>query len=168
MTDDPQPNDLNVFDEIEHGSGDYTDIELLDQAQLNAQALLLATVEILHGHPAVLEAWRDGLAEIFMRGWDAERDWSASAILDALLTNYRSFGAVVVDHDPGSDHPTARIGALPDPALVQDLRLDPGHIHELLKIGKALAGQLGGELDWMTEPATSEVILTVRLREASS
>jgi hypothetical protein len=163
MTDDPQQFDRRLIDEIEHGSGDYTDVELLDQAQLNAQAMLLGTVEILNGHPNVLATWRQGLAEIFARGWDAERDWSANEILDALLTNYRSFGALVIEHDEAADPPTARLVDLPDPELVHGLQLDPAYIEELMKIGAMLTRHLGGVLDWTIEPDTGEILLTVRL-----
>lgn len=168
MTDVPPSNSREFIDEIEHGSGDYTDVELLDQAQLNAQALLLGTVDILRDNPAALESWRDGLAAIFIRGWDAEREWSANEILDALLTNYRSFGAVVVDHVADSDDPSATMSGLPDTVLVEELRLDPEHIQQLLMIGKAIAGSLGGVLAWTIEPGTGDIALTVRLPEVSS
>lgn len=163
MTDDPQQHDRELIDEIEHGSGDYTDVELLDQAQLNAQAMLLGTVDLLKAHPHVLAFWREGLAEIFMRAWDTEREWSANAILDALLTNYRSFGALVIEHDDAVDPPTARIAELPDPELAQALDLDPAHIQELLLIGAALTRHLGGRLDWTIEPDAGEIQLTVSL-----
>ncbi len=168
MTDDPLQNERELIDEIEHGSGDYSDLELLDQAQLNAQAMFLGSVDILSEHPDNLRMWRDGLAEIFMRGWDTGREWSANAILDALLTNYRSFGALVIEHTEDGDSPTARIANLPDPILVESLQLDPGHIRELLLIGSALADHLGGVLDWSIEPDTGDILLTVRPGEATT
>lgn len=167
MTDEPQQNGRELMDEIEHGSGDYTEAELLDQAQLNAQAMVLGTVEILREFPDILDAWRKGLAEIFMRGWDTGRDWSANAILDALLTNYRSFGALVIEHDGAAVPPTARIAGLPDPTLVEGLQVDPENIRELLIIGASLAGHLGGVLDWTIEPG-GDILLGVRSREEAT
>lgn len=161
MADEPQRFERELVDEIDHGAQDYTDVELLEQAQLNAQAMLLGTVEILQGNPDVLTSWREGIASIFMRGWDTERDWSANAILDALLTNYRSFGARVIEQDDVVDPPTARLAGLPDPVLVNGLQLDPAHIQELLMIGAALAGHLGGVLDWTVEPDSGDIVLTV-------
>lgn len=161
MNDDPPSDDRELIDEIEHGSGEYTDAELLDQAQLNAQAMLLGTVSLLRKHPDMLGAWRQGLADIFIRAWDAERAWSAAAILDALLTNYRSFGATVVDHDAGEVSATATISALPDALLVEELELDPADISELLEIGAAIAGHLGGALDWTIDPDTGDIVLRV-------
>lgn len=165
MTDDPLQNDRELIDEIEHGSGDYTASELLDQAQLNAQAMVLGTVDILRQHPNILQAWRKGLAEIFMRGWDTGREWSSNAILDALLTNYRSFGALVIEHAEDADPPTARIASLPDAMLVESLQLDPEHIRELLMIGAALTDHLGGVLDWTIESKTGDILLSVQSRE---
>ncbi len=162
MTDDAPQFDREMVDEIEHGSGDYTDEELLDQSQLNAQAMLLGTVELLNAHPEVLAAWRQGLAGIFLRGWDVDREWTANEILDALLTNYRSFGALVIEHDAAADPPTARIAGLPDAELTEALRLDPGHVRELLSIGAALARHLGGQLDWTIESDSGDITLTVR------
>ncbi len=162
MTDDAPQYDREIVDEIEHGSGNYTDEELLDQSQLNAQAMLLGTVEILNAHPDVLATWREGLAGIFLRGWDVEREWSANEILDALLTNYRSFGALVIEHDDGADPPTARLADLPDAELAGALELDPGHIRELLNIGAELARHLGGQLDWTIEADSGDITLTVR------
>lgn len=168
MTDDPLQNDRELIDEIEHGSADYTDLELLDQAQLNAQAMVLGTVDILRQHPDTLRAWREGLAEIFMRGWDTGREWSANAILDALLTNYRSFGALVIEHAEDAGPPTARIAGLPDPMLVESLQLDPEFIRELLIIGAVLTDNLGGVLDWSIEPDTGDILLGVRMRERTT
>lgn len=168
MTEESQQQDRELVDEIEHGSGDYTDLELLDQAQLNAQAMVLGTVDILRLHPDILDAWRDGLSDIFARSWDTGQDWSAHAILDALLTNYRSFGALVVEHAEPEEPPTARIAGLPDPALVESLQLDPDHIRQLLMIGSSLVDRLGGVLDWSVEPDTGDILLGVRLREAQT
>lgn len=168
MTDDSPPQGRELIDEIEHGSEDYTDTELLDQAQLNAQAMVLGTVEFLSEHPPILEAWRAGLAEIFLRGWDTTRDWSANAILDALLTNYRSFGAVVIEHQQAVDHSHARIAGLPDPMLVESLQLDAQHIQELPRIGATIADRLGGVLDWTLEPESGDILLTVRSREEAT
>lgn len=168
MTDDPDTQGPELIDEIDHGSEEYTDAELLEQAQLNAQAMLLGTVEILSEHPDILETWRRGLAEIFIRGWDAGRSWPATAILDALLTNYRSFGAVVVELDQAADPPTARIANLPDPLLVAGLKVDPEHIRELLAIGASLAEHLGGTLDWTVESDTGDVLLTILSREQAT
>lgn len=165
MTDDPDTQGPELIDEIDHGSEEYSDAELLEQAQLNAQAMLLGTVEILSEHPDILERWRRGLAEIFIRSWDAGRSWPATAILDALLTNYRSFGAVVVELDQAADPPTARIATLPDPLLVAGLKLDPEHIRELLMIGALLAEHLGGTLDWTLDAETRDLLLSVRSTE---
>lgn len=162
MTEDRLADDRELIDEIEHGSGEYTDAELLDQAQLNAQALLLGTVALLREHPDILAAWRRGLADIFIRAWDAERAWSAAAILDALLTNYRSFGATVVEHDAGEDTVTAAIATLPDALLVEELQLDSADIVELLMIGAAITEHLGGALDWTIDPDSGEITLSVR------
>jgi len=167
VTEDPQADDRELIDEIEHGSAEYTDAELLDQAQLNAQAMLLGTVALLREHPDILATWRRGLAEIFIRAWDVERAWSAAAILDALLTNYRSFGATVVEHDAGQDPVTATIAALPDALLVEELQLDPADIGELLKIGAAITEHLGGVLDWTIDPDSGDIVLSVRVSKGS-
>jgi len=162
VTDDPQADDRELIDQIEHGSDEYSDAELLDQAQLNAQAMLLGTVGLLRKHPDTLAMWRQGLADIFIRAWDTERAWSAAAILDALLTNYRSFGASVVDHEAGNDSATARITELPDALLVEELQLDPADIGELLTIGAAITGHLGGVLDWTIDLDSGDIVLSVR------
>lgn len=165
MADERGEPEHDLFHEIEHGAGDYTDAELLEQAQLNAQALLLATVELLGDRQDVLATWRDGLAAIFLRAWDVEREWSPSAILDALLTNMRAYGAVVIEHDSQAVPATATIAGLPDPALVASLWLDPANVQELFMTAAAIARHLGGSLDWTIEPASGEIRLTVNSGE---
>ena len=55
---------------IEHGHGDYTDAELLEQAQANAQALVIATTKFLHQQQISLDAWTGAIGCIFAQGWD--------------------------------------------------------------------------------------------------
>jgi len=150
-----------LVDEIEHGSSDYTDEELLEQSSFNAQALFLGTVQTLISVDGALGAWRAGIADVFARGWDLSRTWRAEEILDALLTNFRSFGAEIIEANLSADPPTAVLAELPDLELAESLGLDPDHISELFVIGGLIVQRLGGSLTWVVDQNTGDVRLEV-------
>lgn len=147
--------------EIEHGYDAYTDEELLEQSQFNAQALLLASSHALGDDPAAREAWTQRVAEIFLRTWDRERAWGAPELLDALLTNYRSFGAQVITANLVTTPATATIAELPDVGLVAAMGLQDSDADAIFMIGARLASALGHELSWKREAATGDVHLTI-------
>jgi hypothetical protein len=129
---------------------DFSAEELLEQAQINAQALFLGTAKALANNEVALDSWRNQLAGTFIRGWDTEMEWEASDILYALLTSYRSYGAEVIDADLEADPPVALIDNLPNVFLAEMLEVEPDLMHHLFRIGEDLASQLGGALLWRT------------------
>lgn len=161
MSEDETPGPPSLVDEIEHGSSDYTDEELLEQSSFNAQALFLGTVQTLISVDGALGAWRAGIADVFARGWDLSRTWRAEEILDALLTNFRSFGAEIIEANLSADPPTAVLAELPDLELAESLGLDPDHISELFVIGGLIVQRLGGSLTWVVDQNTGDVRLEV-------
>jgi hypothetical protein len=158
--DDSTLSNREMFSEIEHGHDDYTDEELLEQSQFNAQALLMASTAALADDEAV-ERWARGVAEVFSRGWDTDRSWEPAEVLDALLTNYRSFGANVISVDLASAPATATIADLPDLELAESLGTEDRHADALFRIGEHLVGTLGRTLTWTRDPETGDVNLEV-------
>lgn len=163
MNDDETPDDgtPQLTDEIEHGSAEYTEEDLFEQSAFNAQALFLGTVQTLGADDDGLDRWRSGMAEVFARGWDLTRSWRAAEILDALLTNYRAFGADIIAADLAAEPPSATIAGLPDLELTESLGLDAGRIGELFAIGGLIVERLGGELAWDINEETGDVRLSV-------
>lgn len=137
---------------------DYTAEELLEQAQINAQALFLGTAASFDGDQDRIDAWRRQLASTFARGWDTEADWDAADILYALLTSYRSYGALVVEADFEAAEPIATITNLPNMYLAEALGIDHRLLHHLFRIGEDLATRLGGNLTW-SETAEGDIEL---------
>src|SRR5665811_420394 len=93
--------------EIEHGHAAYTDAELLEQCQLNAQAFILVVFSAVEEDLASLNRLVERVAATFAAGWQMDRDWQPVEVLDALLVNYRSFGATVEAYDPDDQAPSA-------------------------------------------------------------
>jgi hypothetical protein len=110
---------------------------------------------------AAVEAWTKGVAEVFARGWDTDREWTPAEVLDALLTNYRSFGANVIESDLDGTPATAVIADLPDFELAESLGVDDRHADALFRIGMHLVQSLGRTLDWSRDPDTGDVSLSV-------
>lgn len=150
-----------TYSEIEHGHDSYTDEELLEQSQFNAQALLMASVAALGEGVDVVERWASGVAEVFARGWDVERAWEPAEVLDALLTNYRSFGANVIEADLASTPVSAIVADLPDLELAESLGVGDEHADAIFRIGSHLAAKLGRTLAWSRDPETGDVHLEV-------
>ena len=162
-TPDPEasPQAPLLIDEIEHGAGEYTDDELFEQAAFNSQALVLGTIQTLGTVEGGVDRWRAGIADVFARGWDTTRTWRAAEILDALLTNYRAFGADIIEADLSAQVPTALISGLPDLDLAESLGLDPNQIGELFAVGGLIVQRLGGTLAWDIDDETGDVRLSV-------
>jgi hypothetical protein len=132
-------------------SGEFTAEELLEQAQINAQALFLGTAEALSASDGMLEAWRKSLAATFIRGWDTEEEWEPADILYALVTNYQAFGAEVMEASFEDTPPAVKLFNLPNVHLAGALEIAPDHMHHLFRIGEDLAARLGGRLTWRVD-----------------
>lgn len=158
--DDQTLPDRETFSEIEHGFEAYTEEELLEQSQFNAQALLMASVAALRDDDAV-ESWAKGVAQVFGRGWDTERGWEPAEVLDALLTNYRSFGAEVIEAELSTTPARAVIANLPDLELAESLGVEDTHADVLFRIGSHLVSTLGRSLSWTRDQETGDVSLEV-------
>lgn len=133
---------------IEGEGEELTAEELLEQAQINAQALFLGTAEALGPDETLLERWRKSLAATFIRGWDTDETWEAADILYALVTNYQAFGAEVMEARFEETPPSVTIFNLPNIHLADALEIAPDRLHHLFRIGEDLASQLGGTLTW--------------------
>ena len=112
--------------EIEHGHDAYTAEELLEHAQSNAQAAIIATAAFLHRRGIPVEEWTAGIGAIFSRAWETPRPWDAGLFMDAMLTNFRSLGAEVVSVALGPDRAEAETSGFPDPELCDLFGVDPG------------------------------------------
>lgn len=120
----------------------------VEQCQLNAQALLIGTAQVFAADRSTLESWERGIAEVFLRGWDVDRDWSAGDVFDALLQNLAAFGAVIDDIDPDAEILQATISDVPRPDLGELLDFPPGSGDVLFRVGGRVAAGLGTTLAW--------------------
>ena len=111
-------------DDASDYSADSTE-ELLEQAQSNAQATIIATVSFLSQRSIPVSEWTESLGATFGLAWDEPAPWEAGEFLDAMLTNFRSLGATVVDADLESDHAEATITGFPDLDLCSLFNVDP-------------------------------------------
>jgi hypothetical protein len=150
-----------TYSEIDHGHDSYTEEELLEQSQFNAQALLMAAVASLDDDDEAVERWATGVASVFARGWDTDREWQPAEVLDALLTNYRSFGANVIEVDLAPTPVTAVVADLPDLELAESLGLEDRHADPIFRIGVHLASRLGRSLTWQRDAETGDIRLEV-------
>lgn len=151
----------NMADEgLEDDSDEFSAEELLEQAQINAQALFLGTADALAADDALLERWRRSLAATFIKSWDTDAEWEPSDILYALVTNYQAFGAEVMEASFEETPPSVRIFNLPNVHLAEALGVAPDRMHHLFRIGADLAARLGGTLRW-TSADDDTVLLEV-------
>lgn len=110
---------------IDHGHDAYAVEELLEQAQANAQAMVIATVKFLQASEVPLEAWTEAIGCVFAQGWDEPRPWDAGEFLDAMLTNYRALGAAVTSVALGPERAEAVTVGFPDPDLCAVFGVEP-------------------------------------------
>lgn len=147
--------------EIEHGHDDYTDEELLEQSQLNAQALLLGVFDTVREDPPALDRIVDGIARTLLNAWDAEREWAPVEILDALLTNFRSLGAEIDNYEPEEVSPSAELVDLPNADLTQQLGVSPLAFRPMLLVSQRIVEHLGCELEWSHDAHEGRIRLQV-------
>ncbi len=134
--------------EIDHGHADYTAEELLEQAQSNAQAALIATVAFLRDHSIDLGEWAASVGRSFARSWDEPRDWDAGEFMDAMLTNYRALGATVHSVDLAPLRAAAVTSGFPDPDLCETLGVDPAAVARFNDATVVIAADRGLSWTW--------------------
>ena len=144
---DNQVDDDGVNDES-HGYADFTTEELLEQAQANAQATIMATAMFLHRKGISLEEWGAYIGSTFALAWDDNRSWEAGEFLDAVLTNLRSFGATVVSAQLGVDDAEAVITGFPNLDLCELFSIGPSLVVRYNEAASTLAGKFGLRCDW--------------------
>lgn len=147
--------------DIIHGHDVYTDEELLELSQFNAQALLMAGVLAIGDDDDVLATWIEGVAEVMVRGWDTDREWSSIEVLDALLTNYRTYGGWVVEVDFGDPHSAAIVADIPDVELAETIGATDREADVLFRMGEHIAAHLGRKLRWERSTESGDVSIIV-------
>lgn len=147
--------------EIIHGHDAYTDAELLELGQFNAQAMLMAAVLAIGDDDDVLETWIQGVAEVMTRGWDLTREWSPVEVLDALLTNYRTYGGWIVEVDFNERHSAAIVADIPDMELAETLRATDTEADVLFRIGAHIASHLGRTMHWERDLKSGDVSIII-------
>jgi hypothetical protein len=159
VTDDQDVSDnLEDLDDSE-GFGEETTEALLEQAQQNAQAMILGTISLLHDLGVVPEAWADGLGERFSAAWGDEEPWEAGEFLDAMLSNYRALGAEIVASEMGAERATATLEGFPDEELCEVFMVDPADAHVFHRVAAEIARRRG--LTWTWEVDEGVVTLMV-------
>ena len=137
--------------DIEHGHGDYTAEELLEHAQSNAQAAIIATAAFLHERGVSLDDWASALGRLFSRGWDAPRPWDAGEFMDAMLTNFRALGAEVRSVDLQPDRADAVTLRFPDPTLCTLFGVEPGLPARFNEATTVIAAERGLTWTWTVD-----------------
>ncbi|CAA9535221.1 MAG: hypothetical protein AVDCRST_MAG59-165 [uncultured Thermomicrobiales bacterium] len=145
--------------EIEHGHAEYEAAELLEQAQANAQALLLGTVAFLRDQGIGGGAWAAALGESFGKGWGEPRPWEAAEFLDAMLTNYRALGAEVLAVRLGAELAEATLGPFPDPDLCALVGVAPGLADAFHDAPAAIAAPRGLLWRWVRDGADMHLLV---------
>ena len=125
--------------------------ELLEQAQANAQALIIATVAFLDARGIPLDDWTTGIGATFAKAWDEPGTWDAGEFLDAMLTNFRSLGAEVTSSALGPDRAEATIVGFPDPELCAIFGVEPSRVARYNDATAAIAARHGISWTWHAE-----------------
>ena len=162
MTDDVNP----YGDDLDETLDEETTETLLEQSQQNAQAMILATISLLDDLGVLPEAWADGLGERFSAAWGDEEPWEAGEFLDAMLSNYRSLGATVIDSDFGDQRATATISGFPDEELCQVFMVDPADAHVFHRVAAEIARRR--DLVWTSVIADEAVTFMVEVMVADT
>jgi hypothetical protein len=136
------------IEEEQYGYADYTTEELLEQAQSNFQATIMATALFVHQKGISLDEWAAFLGKTFALAWDDGHPWEAGEFMDSMLTNLRALGAEVVRADLEIDRAEAVTTGFPDPELSEFFSIDPALSARFIDATKAVAAKVGLNLEW--------------------
>jgi hypothetical protein len=150
----------NEEQEESYGYADYTAEELLEQAQQDAQATIMATALFLHQKGISLDEWSAFLGKTFALAWGDTVPWEAGEFLDAMLTNQRALGATVVSAELGVDEAKAIVEGFPSTELSELFSIDPALTVRYNDAAKVIAAKIG--LTWEWRRAGKRVHYTVR------
>ena len=146
---------------------DYGPGELLEQAQANAQATLIATVAFLQERSISLDDWAAALGRRFDPAWDEPAPWDADEFLDAMLANYRSVGATVVSADLGPYRAEAVTTGFPDPERCDQFGADLAAVARFHDATAPIAAARGLRWSWTLEdPAEARTRFVVARDDA--
>lgn len=141
----------------------FTTEEMLDQAQANAQAAIIATVAFLRDEGIALDRWAASLGRTFARGWDDPRPWDAGEFMDAMLTNFRSLGASITSSALAEDQAEATASGFPDLELCSLFDVPVDEVARFNEATTVLANERG--LDWLWQLDGDETRYVARRRE---
>jgi hypothetical protein len=133
--------------------------DLLEQAQSNAQATIIATVGFLLVRQIPVEDWAIFLGRAFGHAWEEPTPWEAGEFLDAMLTNFRSLGATVASADLGPDRAQAVLTGFPDPELCELFAVPTEEVAEYCSVPRQIAA--ARSLTWTWNRAHDEITLLV-------
>ena len=134
---------------------DYGGDELLEQAQGNAQAALVATVAFLLDRAIPVSEWTAALGRSFANEWGDPEPWGPDEFLDAMLTNYRSLGAAVQRAEFGPDRAEADISGFPDPEQCERFGVSVVDVAAFHDTAVAIASDRGLSWTWSMEDAAT-------------
>jgi hypothetical protein len=134
--------------------------ELLEQAQSNAQALIVATVAFLDERGIPLDDWTAAIGSTFAKAWDDPGEWDAGEFLDAMLVNFRSLGAEVTSSTLGPDRAEATVAGFPDPDLCAVFGVDASRVARYNDATAVIATQQGITWSWQIEGDATRFVAT--------
>lgn len=142
---------MNEPDSATEAIEDADVAEILEQAQGNAQALIIATVAFLDGRGVPLDAWTEAIGATFAQSWDETDDWEAGDFMEAMLTNFRSLGAKLTSSSLGPDRAEAVTVGFPDPEFCTLFGVDPARVAQFNDTTTVIAAKHGIIWSWRLE-----------------
>ncbi len=141
---------------------DYGNDELLEQAQGNAQAAIIATVVFLRDQGVPIGDWTAALGRSFALEWGEPEPWGPDEFLDAMLTNYRSLGATVGRAELGPERSEAEISGFPDPDQCERFGVDLVDVARFHDTAAKIAADRGLRWIWtLVDAATARTRFVV-------
>ena len=108
----------------------------------------MATAAFLYESGLPVDAWAQYVGRVFANSWDPALELSAGDFLDAMLTNYKAFGADVLSVKFGEAVAEATISGFPKRELATELQLDYAVAIPYLHVPEALAADHGLTWRW--------------------
>lgn len=130
---------------------DFSQSDLLQQAQGNAMATLLGTMAYLKRGGGSLPDWARFLGEQFAPSWSEATGWDATRLAQTWALNFVSVGATVQSLEGDAKRADVVVTNWPAQADLESLDLTREDVDPFLAICQPIMAFVGAHADWSRE-----------------
>ncbi len=141
------------------GVPDFSESDLLRQAQGNAMATLLVTIAYLKRGGGSITDWSRFVGEQFASSWSEAVEWDATRLAQTWALNFASVGATLRSLEGDAQRAEVVISNWPTQEDLQSLDLAREDVDPFLGIGAPIMASVGAHMEWSRDSDQIHVVI---------